>query len=132
MAAYSAYTDIKIGQTVGALTAVTGLGSATCPPPRTQFVEAVEVAEMADHSIKALGNPVIIWTFANIKYAARAALRAYIVSGLSDALFISSPDASGDIQNYACTAQWPYEGPNYLAFEWIDELVLTFRNCVEQ
>jgi len=132
MAAYSAYTDIQIGQSVGALTAVTGLGSSTCPPPRTQFIEAVEVAEMADHSIKALGNPTIIWSFQNIKYAARAALRAYIASGLSDALFISSPNASGDIVNYACTAQWPHEGPGYLAFDWIDELVIVFKDCVAQ
>ncbi len=136
MAQYGSYGDIKIGASVVGPVAVIDLtyggNPALCPPPKVRFAESVEVVEMADHSIKQLGNPTIIWEIGSPPINARRALRALITAGLSEDLFIASPDGDGEVQNWACTMHWPNDASGYLSFRFIDDLVLTFKNCVEQ
>lgn len=136
MAEYSAYTDIKIGVSVVALTSVTELQysgeDALVPPPRTSFREAVEMPEIANGHVKLLGKPVIVWSFENITNLARKALRQFITSGMSEDIYIASPDENGDMQNWACVMRWPEREPSYLAFRMIDSLEITFTNCVQQ
>jgi hypothetical protein len=137
MAQYNAYTDIKIGTSVGGLVAVTALtysgDPANCQPPKTSFSEGVEFPKTADGGLKVLGRPIIVWAFeGGVHYTARKALRAFITSGMSESLFIASPDQDGDIQNWSCVMNWPTDLPGYLSFEYIDSLEIVFDRCVQQ
>lgn len=137
MAAYSAYTDLKIGSSVPGLTAVTALtysgAAANCPPPRTQFQEAAEIAGVANGNLKLLGRPVIAWEWpTGLPVSARRALRAFIASGMSGTVYIQSPDENGDIQIYQAVMQWPHEPASYQAFDITAPLSIRFVQCIEQ
>ena len=137
MAQYSAYSDIKIGPSVGGLVAVISLqysgSDAGAPPPSTRFQQFAKVRETADGNLRGLGKPVIIWILRHMPYAAVQALRDQLTDpDMSGTVYIASPDKDGNIQNWECVAQWPLRPSSYEAFDYWEELTLTFKRCVQQ
>jgi len=137
MAQYSAYSDIKIGASVVGLGAVTDLQyggvNAGCPPPTTRFQQFAKVRETADGNVRGLGKPTITWTFRHVPFAAINALRDLLTDpNMSGTIYIASPDKDGNIQNWACVAQWPLPPADYESFAHWDDLALTFKRCVQQ
>lgn len=137
MAAYSAYTDLKIGTSVGGLTAVTALtysgAAANCPPPKVSFQQFAEVQEVANGNLRGLGKPIITWRLRHVPYKAVQALRDLITDpNLSGTIYIASPDKDGNIQNWQAVVQWPLDFTPYEAFDYWESLTLVFKRCVQQ
>ena len=131
MAKYTEYDDLKIGVLSTTQTEVANLTGGY--PPHVSFQEAVTFPEDAGGDLRLLGKPVIVWAWpVGLPTEFKQSLRTYISSGMSDTVFIDSPDEIDDIQTWQAKMQWQTDPVPYRSFDHTGGFVLRFTRCEQQ